>query len=126
MNPDGLIDRLSAEAGRRPRRSIPASLMTAVSAATIVTLVLSYAILAPIEWTAQQLMQPVFLLKIAFLLSLLFASLSIVRDLSSPGRKVSFQLTFAVVPFLILAVLSYDEVTARHSGGLSTNSCINR
>ena len=118
MNPDDLIERLSAEAGRRPRQSIPASLITAVSVATILTLGLSYAFLAPIEWTAQQLMQPVFMLKIAFLVSVLLASLSIVRDLSSPGRKVSFRLTFALVPFLSLAVLSYDEVTARHLDGL--------
>jgi hypothetical protein len=118
VNPDDLIERLSAEAGRRPRRSIPSSLITAVSAATIVTLGLSYALMAPVEWTSRQLMQPVFLLKIAFLVSLLLASLSIVRDLSSPGRKVSLQLTFALVPFLILAALSYDEVTARHPAGL--------
>lgn len=118
MNPDDLIVRLSAEVGQRPRRSIPASLITAVSAATIVTLGLSYAFLAPLEWTPQQLMQPVFMLKIVFLVSLLLASLSIVRDLSSPGRKVSLQLKLALVPFLILAVLSYDEVTARHPGGL--------
>ena len=92
--------------------------MTAVSVATILTFGLSYAFLAPIEWTPQQMMQPVFMLKIAFLVSLLLASLSIVRDLSSPGRKVSLQLTLALVPVLILAVLSYDEVTARHPGGL--------
>ena len=54
----------------------------------------------------------------AFLVSLLLASLSIVRDLSSPGRKVSLQLTFTLVPFLILALLSYDGVTSRHLGGL--------
>lgn len=122
MNSDDLIERLSAEAGQGPRRSIPASLIAAVSVAISVTLVLSlvlsYVSLAPTEFTLLHLMQPVFMLKIAFLVSLLLASLSIVRDLSSPGRRVSMQLTFVLMPFLTLAVLSYDEVTAPHPAGL--------
>ena len=114
MSADDLIDQLSAEAPRKPLRTVPVSLLIAVCAATFITLALSYVFMAPMDWSASRLLEPVFLIKVAFLLSLLFASLSIVRDLSSPGRKVSLQPAFVLVPFLVLAVLVFDEVSARH------------
>lgn len=114
MSQDDLIERLSDEAPRKPLCSVPALLLAAIGASTVITLGLSSAFMAA-AWDAEHFSQPVFLVKVAFLLSLLFASLSIVRDLACPGRKVSLQLALVTVPVLVIAVLSFDEVTGQHS-----------
>lgn len=118
MNPDDLLDRLSADMSHRRRWTPQRLLLAGVGIALLIATILSYLLLAQEpDASVIRIAEPLFLLKMAFVLSIVFSALSIVRDLSSPGRKVGWQALVMVAPFLIIAVVSAEEMLGTHSTG---------
>lgn len=91
-------------------------LVAAVVAALCVAAFCSYLFLgASSEAPSGSSVQPIFLLKIAFVLSIVFSALSIVRDLSSPGRRIGLPLLLIVAPFIVVGALSVNELLSGHA-----------
>ncbi len=93
-------------------------LLAGVLAALAVTTALAYAFVAPSDNGSERLVEPVFLLKMAFIVSVVFSALAIVRDLSCPGRHSTWQTSMIAVPFLVVALLSVNELLVGHPEGL--------
>lgn len=112
MKTEDLVDRLSREE-LRPRRWAPASALTAAALATSVGVIaLSVLWFAPRPdlFSALTSSDHTVLWKFIFAFSVVVTALPIVRDLTTPGRRVGIASFVATVPFAIVLLLGAREL----------------
>lgn len=118
MNTNDLINDLGC---RPPRKMAPTPTAMVLGAALLsltVALALSVLWLKPRNDLAVPLIvdNHVFLLKLAFTISVVVAALPIVRDLSIPGRRVRPASILMAMPFAVVMILALREFALRHAG----------
>lgn len=112
MNTDELIARLSRDSQQRPFVAPAVRVMIAVIAALIIALTLSLAWLTPRADLVSAMIgeNHIFILKLAFPLGVVFATIPIVRDLSVPGRPVRLWSLLTAAPFLMVLTFALREL----------------
>ena len=112
MTMDELVTRLSRE-DPRPARPDPTTMLAgAAMAALVVVLALSLLWLRPRVDLGPELIarNHVFLLKLIFTIGVVVGALPIVRDLSTPGRRLGWASALAALPFAVIVVLALHEM----------------
>lgn len=117
MKRDDLIEQMVSEATSRKRVSPAFLLVISTGIALALTIALSYVFASPAE-AAGFRFEAIFLVKCAFVLSVMFGALSIVRDLSTPGREVKWHSALIGVPFVVMLALTTKELVVEHPSGL--------
>ncbi len=117
MNRDDLIEQMVSEVTSQKRISPVLLLVVSTGIALALTTALSYVFASPAE-VAESRFDAIFLIKCAFVLSVMFSALAIVRDLSTPGREVKWHTALIGVPFVVMLALTFRELAGGHPSGL--------
>lgn len=121
MKRDDLIEQMVSEATSRKRVSPVPLLVISTGIALALTTALSYVFASPAE-PVESRFDAIFVVKCAFVLSVMFGALSIVRDLSTPGRQVKWHGVLIGIPFVIMLALTIKELAGEHPSGLQHDS----
>jgi hypothetical protein len=118
MNADDLIANLGQHPPRKSSLTPNIVVLGAALISLIIALMLSILWLKPRSDLAVQMIfdDRLFLLKLAFAVSVVIATLPIVRDLSVPGRRIKLGAILAMMPFVAIMVLVLYELGERRAG----------